>query len=46
MLINYIVSLQVLSESSSKSGGYRLFSTYSRQSSEMKQSGLGTVPDL
>uniref|UniRef100_A0A8C3D4F0 Inositol hexakisphosphate and diphosphoinositol-pentakisphosphate kinase n=1 Tax=Corvus moneduloides TaxID=1196302 RepID=A0A8C3D4F0_CORMO len=32
----------VLSESSSKSGGYRLFSTYSRQSSEMKQSGLGS----
>lgn len=46
MLINHTVSLQVLSESSSKSGGYRLFSTYSRQSSEMKQSGLGTVPDL
>ncbi|CAM9407588.1 unnamed protein product [Bubo scandiacus] len=35
-------SMEVLSESSSKSGGYRLFSTYSRQSSEMKQSGLGT----
>uniref|UniRef100_A0A8D2PGM1 Inositol hexakisphosphate and diphosphoinositol-pentakisphosphate kinase n=1 Tax=Zosterops lateralis melanops TaxID=1220523 RepID=A0A8D2PGM1_ZOSLA len=34
-------SMEVLSESSSKSGGYRLFSTYSRQSSEMKQSGLG-----
>ncbi|XP_074456658.1 inositol hexakisphosphate and diphosphoinositol-pentakisphosphate kinase 1 isoform X11 [Larus michahellis] len=33
-------SMEVLSESSSKSGGYRLFSTYSRQSSEMKQSGL------
>ncbi|XP_056356088.1 inositol hexakisphosphate and diphosphoinositol-pentakisphosphate kinase 1 isoform X8 [Oenanthe melanoleuca] len=33
-------SMEVLSESS-KSGGYRLFSTYSRQSSEMKQSGLG-----
>uniref|UniRef100_A0A672U298 Inositol hexakisphosphate and diphosphoinositol-pentakisphosphate kinase n=1 Tax=Strigops habroptila TaxID=2489341 RepID=A0A672U298_STRHB len=32
----------VLSESSSKSGGYRLFSSYSRQSSEMKQSGLGS----
>uniref|UniRef100_A0A8C3YAH3 Inositol hexakisphosphate and diphosphoinositol-pentakisphosphate kinase n=1 Tax=Catharus ustulatus TaxID=91951 RepID=A0A8C3YAH3_CATUS len=42
MLINHTVSLQVLSESSSKSGGYRLFSTYSRQSSEMKQSGLGS----
>ncbi|KAM9181978.1 inositol hexakisphosphate and diphosphoinositol-pentakisphosphate kinase 1 isoform 7-T9 [Mergus octosetaceus] len=35
-------SAEVLSESSSKSGGYRLFSTYSRQSSEMKQSGLGS----
>ncbi|XP_010224369.1 PREDICTED: inositol hexakisphosphate and diphosphoinositol-pentakisphosphate kinase 1 [Tinamus guttatus] len=34
-------SMEVLSESS-KSGGYRLFSTYSRQSSEMKQSGLGS----
>ncbi|NWY53664.1 VIP1 kinase, partial [Chionis minor] len=33
-------SMEVLSESSSK--GYRLFSTYSRQSSEMKQSGLGS----
>ncbi|KAM8997871.1 inositol hexakisphosphate and diphosphoinositol-pentakisphosphate kinase 1 isoform 5-T8 [Ara ararauna] len=33
-------SMEVLSESSSKSGGYRLFSSYSRQSSEMKQSGL------
>ncbi|XP_046755160.1 inositol hexakisphosphate and diphosphoinositol-pentakisphosphate kinase 1 isoform X9 [Gallus gallus] len=32
-------SMEVLSESSSK--GYRLFSTYSRQASEMKQSGLG-----
>uniref|UniRef100_A0A8U8BLK2 Inositol hexakisphosphate and diphosphoinositol-pentakisphosphate kinase n=1 Tax=Geospiza parvula TaxID=87175 RepID=A0A8U8BLK2_GEOPR len=42
VLIIYTVSLQVLSESSSKSGGYRLFSTYSRQSSEMKQSGLGS----
>ncbi|XP_046755159.1 inositol hexakisphosphate and diphosphoinositol-pentakisphosphate kinase 1 isoform X8 [Gallus gallus] len=31
-------SMEVLSESSSK--GYRLFSTYSRQASEMKQSGL------
>ncbi|XP_042659786.1 inositol hexakisphosphate and diphosphoinositol-pentakisphosphate kinase 1 isoform X3 [Tyto alba] len=35
-------SMEVLSESSSKTGGYRLFSTYSRQSSEMKQSGLGS----
>ncbi|XP_027544020.1 inositol hexakisphosphate and diphosphoinositol-pentakisphosphate kinase 1 isoform X6 [Neopelma chrysocephalum] len=35
-------SMEVLSESSSRSGGYRLFSTYSRQSSEMKQSGLGS----
>ncbi|NWT25346.1 VIP1 kinase, partial [Cardinalis cardinalis] len=35
-------SMEVLSESSSKSGGYRLFSTYSRQSSEKKQSGLGS----
>ncbi|XP_037767011.1 inositol hexakisphosphate and diphosphoinositol-pentakisphosphate kinase 1 isoform X9 [Chelonia mydas] len=34
-------SMEVLSESSSKTGGYRLFSSYSRQSSEMKQSGLG-----
>ncbi|XP_015728730.1 inositol hexakisphosphate and diphosphoinositol-pentakisphosphate kinase 1 isoform X2 [Coturnix japonica] len=33
-------SMEVLSESSSK--GYRLFSTYSRQASEMKQSGLGS----
>ncbi|XP_037767009.1 inositol hexakisphosphate and diphosphoinositol-pentakisphosphate kinase 1 isoform X8 [Chelonia mydas] len=33
-------SMEVLSESSSKTGGYRLFSSYSRQSSEMKQSGL------
>ncbi|XP_021262805.1 inositol hexakisphosphate and diphosphoinositol-pentakisphosphate kinase 1 isoform X5 [Numida meleagris] len=32
-------SMEVLSESSSK--GYRLFSSYSRQASEMKQSGLG-----
>ncbi|XP_042743917.1 inositol hexakisphosphate and diphosphoinositol-pentakisphosphate kinase 1 isoform X3 [Lagopus leucura] len=31
-------SMEVLSECSSK--GYRLFSTYSRQASEMKQSGL------
>ncbi|XP_039578704.1 inositol hexakisphosphate and diphosphoinositol-pentakisphosphate kinase 1 isoform X6 [Passer montanus] len=36
-------SMEVLSESSSKSGGYRLFSTYSRQSSEMKQSGLDVL---
>ncbi|XP_010715985.1 inositol hexakisphosphate and diphosphoinositol-pentakisphosphate kinase 1-like isoform X1 [Meleagris gallopavo] len=35
-------SMEVLSESSSK--GYRLFSTYSRQASEMKQSGLGNIP--
>ncbi|XP_043350143.1 inositol hexakisphosphate and diphosphoinositol-pentakisphosphate kinase 1 isoform X5 [Dermochelys coriacea] len=35
-------SMEVLSESSSKTGGYRLFSSYSRQSSEMKQSGLGS----
>ncbi|XP_039346870.1 inositol hexakisphosphate and diphosphoinositol-pentakisphosphate kinase 1 isoform X6 [Mauremys reevesii] len=34
-------SMEVLSESSSKTGGYRLFSSYSRQSTEMKQSGLG-----
>ncbi|XP_029766588.1 inositol hexakisphosphate and diphosphoinositol-pentakisphosphate kinase 1 isoform X7 [Terrapene carolina triunguis] len=34
-------SMEVLSESSSKTGGYRLFSSYSRQSAEMKQSGLG-----
>ncbi|XP_030433151.1 inositol hexakisphosphate and diphosphoinositol-pentakisphosphate kinase 1 isoform X2 [Gopherus evgoodei] len=33
-------SMEVLSESSSKTGGYRLFSSYSRQSTEMKQSGL------
>ncbi|XP_008168707.1 inositol hexakisphosphate and diphosphoinositol-pentakisphosphate kinase 1 isoform X8 [Chrysemys picta bellii] len=33
-------SMEVLSESSSKTGGYRLFSSYSRQSAEMKQSGL------
>ncbi|XP_078539431.1 inositol hexakisphosphate and diphosphoinositol-pentakisphosphate kinase 1 isoform X17 [Lissotriton helveticus] len=32
---------QVLSETSSKSGGYRLFTSYSRQPSDMKQSGLG-----
>uniref|UniRef100_A0ABM5EYZ8 Inositol hexakisphosphate and diphosphoinositol-pentakisphosphate kinase n=1 Tax=Pogona vitticeps TaxID=103695 RepID=A0ABM5EYZ8_9SAUR len=34
-------SMEVLSESSPKSGGYRLFS-YSRHSSEVKQSGLGS----
>ncbi|XP_069654912.1 inositol hexakisphosphate and diphosphoinositol-pentakisphosphate kinase 1 isoform X7 [Haliaeetus albicilla] len=39
-------SMEVLSESSSKSGGYRLFSTYSRQSSEMKQSGLAAPAPL
>ncbi|XP_018422418.1 PREDICTED: inositol hexakisphosphate and diphosphoinositol-pentakisphosphate kinase 1 isoform X2 [Nanorana parkeri] len=33
---------QVLSETSSKVGGYRLFTTYPRHSSEMKQSGLGS----
>ncbi|XP_075773084.1 inositol hexakisphosphate and diphosphoinositol-pentakisphosphate kinase 1 isoform X3 [Pelodiscus sinensis] len=33
-------SMEVLSESSSRSGGYRLFSSYARPSSEMKQSGL------
>ncbi|XP_073474644.1 inositol hexakisphosphate and diphosphoinositol-pentakisphosphate kinase 1 isoform X8 [Aquarana catesbeiana] len=31
---------QVLSETSSKSGGYRLFTSYPRQTSELKQSGL------
>ncbi|KAM5170433.1 inositol hexakisphosphate and diphosphoinositol-pentakisphosphate kinase 1 isoform 2-T2 [Mantella aurantiaca] len=35
-------SMEVLSETSSKSGGYRLFTSYPRQSSEMKQSGLGS----
>ncbi|KAL8197316.1 UNVERIFIED_CONTAM: Inositol hexakisphosphate and diphosphoinositol-pentakisphosphate kinase 1 [Gekko kuhli] len=34
-------SMEVLSEASSKAGGYRLFS-YSRHSSEVKQSGLGS----
>ncbi|XP_078539435.1 inositol hexakisphosphate and diphosphoinositol-pentakisphosphate kinase 1 isoform X20 [Lissotriton helveticus] len=34
-------SMEVLSETSSKSGGYRLFTSYSRQPSDMKQSGLG-----
>uniref|UniRef100_A0A8C3IJW6 Inositol hexakisphosphate and diphosphoinositol-pentakisphosphate kinase n=1 Tax=Chrysemys picta bellii TaxID=8478 RepID=A0A8C3IJW6_CHRPI len=38
----FLLFLQVLSESSSKTGGYRLFSSYSRQSAEMKQSGLGS----
>ncbi|KAM9313157.1 inositol hexakisphosphate and diphosphoinositol-pentakisphosphate kinase 1 [Gastrophryne carolinensis] len=33
---------QVLSETSSKSGGYRLFTSYARQPSDMKQSGLGS----
>ncbi|XP_029430165.1 inositol hexakisphosphate and diphosphoinositol-pentakisphosphate kinase 1 isoform X4 [Rhinatrema bivittatum] len=33
---------QVLSETSSKSGGYRLFTSYSRQPIDMKQSGLGS----
>ncbi|XP_075714217.1 inositol hexakisphosphate and diphosphoinositol-pentakisphosphate kinase 1 isoform X4 [Rhinoderma darwinii] len=32
---------QVLSETASKSGGYRLFTSYARQPSDMKQSGLG-----
>ncbi|XP_073474648.1 inositol hexakisphosphate and diphosphoinositol-pentakisphosphate kinase 1 isoform X12 [Aquarana catesbeiana] len=34
-------SMEVLSETSSKSGGYRLFTSYPRQTSELKQSGLG-----
>ncbi|XP_077942118.1 inositol hexakisphosphate and diphosphoinositol-pentakisphosphate kinase 2 isoform X18 [Gasterosteus aculeatus] len=39
-------SMEVLSEtSSSKVGSYRLFSLCSRQSPEMKQSGLGTQDD-
>ncbi|KAM4038216.1 inositol hexakisphosphate and diphosphoinositol-pentakisphosphate kinase 1 isoform 4-T5 [Anomaloglossus baeobatrachus] len=33
---------QVLSETSSKSGGYRLFTSYARQPTDMKQSGLGS----
>ncbi|MEE6503358.1 hypothetical protein FKM82_004802 [Ascaphus truei] len=33
-------SMEVLSETSSKSGGYRLFTSYARQPSDMKQSGL------
>ncbi|XP_040198456.1 inositol hexakisphosphate and diphosphoinositol-pentakisphosphate kinase 1 isoform X11 [Rana temporaria] len=35
-------SMEVLSETSSKSGGYRLFTSYPRQTSELKQSGLGS----
>ncbi|XP_056428074.1 inositol hexakisphosphate and diphosphoinositol-pentakisphosphate kinase 1 isoform X7 [Hyla sarda] len=35
-------SMEVLSETSSKSGGYRLFTSYARQPSDMKQSGLGS----
>ncbi|KAG8440584.1 hypothetical protein GDO86_006364 [Hymenochirus boettgeri] len=35
-------SMEVLSETSSKAGGYRLFTSYARQSSDMKQSGLGS----
>ncbi|XP_029430179.1 inositol hexakisphosphate and diphosphoinositol-pentakisphosphate kinase 1 isoform X16 [Rhinatrema bivittatum] len=35
-------SMEVLSETSSKSGGYRLFTSYSRQPIDMKQSGLGS----
>ncbi|XP_077119717.1 inositol hexakisphosphate and diphosphoinositol-pentakisphosphate kinase 1 isoform X17 [Ranitomeya variabilis] len=34
-------SMEVLSETSSKSGGYRLFTSYARQPLDMKQSGLG-----
>ncbi|XP_053573704.1 inositol hexakisphosphate and diphosphoinositol-pentakisphosphate kinase 1 isoform X3 [Bombina bombina] len=34
-------SMEVLSETSSKAGGYRLFSSYARHPSDMKQSGLG-----
>ncbi|KAE8618048.1 hypothetical protein XENTR_v10009257 [Xenopus tropicalis] len=34
-------SMEVLSETSSKAGGYRLFTSFARQSSDMKQSGLG-----
>ncbi|XP_075063966.1 inositol hexakisphosphate and diphosphoinositol-pentakisphosphate kinase 1 isoform X6 [Mixophyes fleayi] len=36
---------QVLSETSSKSGGYRLFTSYARQPSDMKQSGLECLED-
>ncbi|KAM8876658.1 inositol hexakisphosphate and diphosphoinositol-pentakisphosphate kinase 2 isoform 4-T4 [Synchiropus picturatus] len=40
-------SMEVLSEtSSSKVGSYRLFSFCSRQSPEMKQSGLASLPEL
>ncbi|XP_068131412.1 inositol hexakisphosphate and diphosphoinositol-pentakisphosphate kinase 1 isoform X11 [Hyperolius riggenbachi] len=35
-------SMEVLSETSSKSGGYRLFTSYARHPSDMKQSGLGS----
>ncbi|KAE8618044.1 hypothetical protein XENTR_v10009257 [Xenopus tropicalis] len=35
-------SMEVLSETSSKAGGYRLFTSFARQSSDMKQSGLGS----
>ncbi|XP_075201995.1 inositol hexakisphosphate and diphosphoinositol-pentakisphosphate kinase 1 isoform X7 [Anomaloglossus baeobatrachus] len=35
-------SMEVLSETSSKSGGYRLFTSYARQPTDMKQSGLGS----
>ncbi|XP_069481272.1 inositol hexakisphosphate and diphosphoinositol-pentakisphosphate kinase 1 isoform X11 [Ambystoma mexicanum] len=34
-------SMEVLSETSTKSGGYRLFTSYSRQLTDVKQSGLG-----
>ncbi|XP_018110855.1 inositol hexakisphosphate and diphosphoinositol-pentakisphosphate kinase 2 isoform X8 [Xenopus laevis] len=34
-------SMEVLSETSSKAGGYRLFTSFARHSSDMKQSGLG-----
>ncbi|XP_018110852.1 inositol hexakisphosphate and diphosphoinositol-pentakisphosphate kinase 1 isoform X6 [Xenopus laevis] len=35
-------SMEVLSETSSKAGGYRLFTSFARHSSDMKQSGLGS----
>ncbi|XP_073509263.1 inositol hexakisphosphate and diphosphoinositol-pentakisphosphate kinase 1 isoform X9 [Phyllobates terribilis] len=38
-------SMEVLSETSSKSGGYRLFTSYARQPSDMKQSGLECLED-
>ncbi|XP_077329481.1 inositol hexakisphosphate and diphosphoinositol-pentakisphosphate kinase 1 isoform X16 [Lithobates pipiens] len=38
-------SMEVLSETSSKSGGYRLFTSYPRQTSELKQSGLECLED-